>query len=88
LTVERAPEEQNEQLVVGFLNAANHRTGTFEIDLGEEGTVSGRVAKADILVGITIGQRYEFRLSEVVTKDPLTGSTDASWVLLAVGDEE
>lgn len=83
-----APEEQNEQLVVGFLNAANRRTGTFEIDLGEEGTVSGRVGKADILTGITIGQRYEFLLSEVITKDPLTDSTDASWVLLQVRDQQ
>lgn len=72
------PEEQNEQVVLGFLNAANRRTGTFEIDLGEEGTVSGRVARGEILDGKTIGRRYEFKLSEVVTKDPLTGSTDAS----------
>jgi hypothetical protein len=83
-----APEEQNEQVVIGFLNAANRRTGTFEIDLGEEGTVSGRVAAGDILTGVTIGQRYEFRLSEVVTKDPLTGSTDASWVLLQVREQD
>jgi len=82
------PEEQNEQSVLGFLNAANRRTGTFEIDLGEEGTVSGRVARGEILDGKTIGRRYEFKLSEVVTKDPLTGSTDASWVLLAVGEDQ
>ena len=79
-----APEEEREQLVLGVLNAANLRTGTFEIDLGEEGTVSGRVASGNILDGKTIGCRYEFRLSEVVTKDPLTGSTDASWLLLEV----
>ena len=70
-----ALEEEREQLVLGLLNAANRRTGTFEIDLGEEGTVSGRVSNGDILDGKTIGSRYEFRLSEVVTKDPLTGST-------------
>jgi hypothetical protein len=83
-----APEEEREQLVLGLLNAANRRTGTFEIDLGEEGTVSGRVAKSDILDGKAIGNRYEFRVSEVVTKDPLTGSTGASWILLEVREQQ
>lgn len=83
-----APEEEREQLLLGVLNAANRRTGTFEVDLGEEGTVSGRVPNSDILDGKTIGSRYEFRLSEVVTKDPLTGSTDASWLLLEVREQQ
>ena len=77
-------EEQTEQMLVGFLNAANRRTGTFEIDLGDEGTISGRVVGSHILEGVIIGQRYEFKLSQIVSKDPLTGALDASWSLLQV----
>jgi len=78
--------EQTEQQIIGVLNAANRRTGTFEIDLGEEGTISGRVVLPAVLDGIVIGHRYVFKLSEVVTRDPLTSSHGASWSLIDVRD--
>lgn len=76
---------ENPQSLVGLLNAANRRTGSFEIDLGEDGVLSGRVgAGANILDGVTIGQRYTFGLNEVITTDRLTGTLDATWLLESV----
>jgi hypothetical protein len=80
-----AEARENPQSVVGLLNAANRRTGSFEVDLGEDGVLSGRVgAGANILEGVTIGQRYTFGLNEVITQDRLTGTLDATWLLESV----
>ena len=77
-----SPEEASRMAVVGLLNAAHRRTGTFEIDLGDEGTMSGRVTENESLDGIVIGRRYEFILAEVMTTDPITGNVDTSWSLV------
>ena len=77
-----SPEEASRLTVIGLLNAAHRRTGTFEIDLGEEGTMSGRVAEHDSLDGTVIGNRYEFILAEVITTDPITGNVETSWTLI------
>jgi hypothetical protein len=77
-----SPEEANRLTVVGLLNAAHRRTGTFEIDLGHEGTMNGRVAEHDSLDGTVIGRRYEFILAEVITTDSITGNVETSWSLI------
>lgn len=82
-----SPEEASRLTVVGLLNAAHRRTGTFEIDLGEEGTISGRIAEHDSLDGTVIGRRYEFILAEVITTDPITGNVETSWSLVGTPRE-
>lgn len=77
-----SPEEASRLTVIGLLNAAHRRTGTFEIDLGDEGTISGRVAEHDSLDGTVIGNRYEFILAEVITTEPITGNVETSWLLV------
>jgi hypothetical protein len=77
-----SPEESSRMAVVGLLNAAHKRTGTFEIDLGEEGTMSGRVSESANLDGVVIGRRYEFIVAEVMTTDPITGIVDTSLSLV------
>jgi hypothetical protein len=77
-----SPEEASRLAVVGLLNAAHRRTGSFEIDLGDEGTMTGRVAEHDSLDGTVIGRRYEFILAEVITTDPITGNVETSWSLV------
>lgn len=77
-----SPEEASRMAVVGLLNAAHRRTGSFEIDLGDEGTITGRVAEHDVLDGAVIGRRYEFILAEVITNDPITGNVETSWSLV------
>lgn len=77
-----SPEEASRLAVVGLLNAAHRRTGSFEIDLGDEGTISGRVDRHDRLDGTVIGRRYEFVLAEVITADPITGNVETSWSLV------
>ena len=75
------PEEENRLLLEGVLTAAHSRTGTFEIDLGEEGTLQGRVHDDSLLDGAIIGKRYRFEVFEVVTRDRLTGQFDTSFTL-------
>jgi hypothetical protein len=82
-----SPEEASRLTVVGLLNAAHRRTGSFEIDLGDEGTMSGRVADHDSLDGTVIGRRYEFILAEVITTDPITGNVETSWSLVGTPRE-
>jgi len=82
-----SPEEASRLAVVGLLNAAHRRTGSFEIDLGDEGTMSGRVADHDALDGTVIGRRYEFILAEVITTDPITGNVETSWSLVGTPRE-
>ena len=82
-----SPEEASRLAVVGLLNAAHRRTGSFEIDLGDEGTMSGRVADHDSLDGTVIGRRYEFILAEVITTDPITGNVETSWSLVGTPRE-
>jgi hypothetical protein len=82
-----SPEEASRLAVVGLLNAAHRRTGSFEIDLGDEGTISGRVVDHDSLEGTVIGRRYEFILAEVITTDPITGNVETSWSLVGTPRE-
>jgi hypothetical protein len=82
-----SPEEASRLAVVGLLNAAHRRTGSFEIDLGDEGTISGRVVDHDSLEGTVIGWRYEFILAEVITTDPITGNVETSWSLVGTPRE-
>jgi hypothetical protein len=82
-----SPEEASRLAVVGLLNAAHRRTGSFEIDLGDEGTISGRVVDHDSLDGTVIGRRYEFILAEVITTDPITGNVETSWSLVGTPRE-
>ena len=77
-----SPEESNRVAVIGILNAAHRRTGTFEVDLGDEGTISGRVVDSAALEGVVIGRRYELVLAEVITKDPITSNVESSWSLI------
>jgi hypothetical protein len=74
--------ESNPIEVVGVLNMANRRTGSFEIDLGEEGTVTGRHEPSlGLLNGATIGSTYLFNLTELVSRDDMTGHIDTAFVL-------
>lgn len=77
-----SPEEASRVAIVGILNAAHRRTGTFEVDLGDDGTMSGRVPESENLDGAVIGRRYEFILAEVMTTDPITGNVETSWSLV------
>lgn len=77
-----SPEEASRVAVVGILNAAHRRTGTFEVDLGDDGTMSGRIPESETLDGAVIGRRYEFILAEVMTTDPITGNVETSWSLV------
>jgi len=73
--------------VIGVLNAANRRTGKFEIDLGDEGTISGEFdIRSGMVDGKTIGSRYRFDLTEVVSRDQMTGHVDTSFTMDRVID--
>ena len=73
---------------LAILNAANARTGSFEIDLGEEGTLSGHVAneRRDLLKGLEISKRYRFRLLERLLKDEMTGEFETMYFLESVSE--
>ncbi len=71
-----------------ILNAANRRTGTFEIDLGEDGILTGKVRQVQLLEGVTIGKRYVFTLVEQITTNPLTDEVESSWRMDDVDDDE
>lgn len=78
------PEEVAESRFVGVLNAASRRTGTFELDLGDDGILPGRAADLRLLAGAVIGRTYEVTVGEVLTSDPFTGATETSWLLKAL----
>jgi len=71
-------EEERLETVVGRLNAAHRRTRTFEIDLGDDGTITGRVAHDQLLDGLVIGNLYTFDIVQVTTRNPLTGEFESS----------
>lgn len=75
--------------VHGILNAAHLRTCTFEIDLGEDGTLTGRAdpSKVGLLEGLTLGRHYRFSLLETVAEDLMTGEIETSYLLVTVEPE-
>ncbi len=74
--------EETEIALDGILSGANRRTGTFELDLGDEGVVTGKFgAHQGFLDGALIGQRYTFRLLEIVTQNQ-TGAMDTEFQLV------
>jgi len=81
-----ATEASHESLCIeGALNAANVRTGSFEVDLGEEGTLSGKEMNVGTLLrGLEIGRRYHFDLVQVVLQDRATGEYENKHLLSGV----
>jgi hypothetical protein len=75
-------EEAARLTVIGLLNAAHRRTGTFDIDLGKEGMINGRLIEHDSLDGTLIRNRVGFILAEVITTELIAGNAEASWSLV------
>lgn len=80
-----ADQEQVTQLT-GTLTSASLRTGTFEIDLGEDGIIAGKVDPASprLLEGKHLGERYDFDLVERPRRQKLTEEISVEYTLLAV----
>ena len=60
--------QQEAMTVTGVLTGANLRTGTFEVDAGDDGVIVGKVSKqrASLLRGCPLGQTYLFELEEIL----------------------
>lgn len=69
----------------GKLTAANLRTGSFEIDLGEEGTIQGKVDpdRPKMLLGEELGSELIFKLLEKTETHLVTGETTVSYQLVS-----
>ena len=76
---------REEVVIEAKLNMANARTGAFELDLGDEGTISGRAgSQAVSFDGLQIGAIYRFFLLKIVTKSTTTGDYSDEYVLSQV----
>ena len=71
--------------VVGVLEGASYRNGSFEISTEEQGLVRGTVPRAQrrLLLQKVIGRNYVFEIDEKITVGA-TGDTKRNWILVQV----
>jgi hypothetical protein len=84
--LQAAADAQREELVVdAVLNMANARTGGFEIDLGDDGTIVGRALREQVSFhGLQIGAIYRFRLLKIMSKNSVTSEYTDEHLLVGV----
>jgi len=77
--------QQETMTVTGVLTGANLRTGTFEIDAGDDGVIVGKVAKqkSSLLRGCPLGQVYAFELEEMLEQS-LTDEVTTAYELRGI----
>ena len=88
--IEKISDVEVETLIlVGRLTGANLRTGAFEIDLEEEGTISGKVDpdKPNLLKGMELGKTFRFTLLEKTETHVVTGESSVSYQIIAIEQE-
>ena len=82
--VEISDIETEQEILIGKLSAANLRTGSFEIDLGDEGTISGKVdpERPNMLRGMKLGNELKVTILEKTETVLATGEKNISYQLI------